>query len=147
MSDSEINDDNLSDTPNDATSPRRRAEKKQGGGADKDGRGLKGGVDGVAGTGGSSGAGSVRAPVEGMGSLSGISPELDADDAPMPGTIGKGKAGSRDRQMSDGGLPGRTRGPDGETVPNQHGGGKKGQKGQRDGHVSDGTQDGPKRSQ
>lgn len=141
MSDEQINYEDVSDIPNDAISPRRRAEKQKGGGADRDNKSFKSGVDGIAGTGGSSGAGSVRAPVEGMGSLSGISPEFsdDEDDAPMPGTIGKGKAGSRDRQMSDGGLPGRTRGPDGETIPNQQGG-KKGQKGQRDGDVSDGSQ-------
>lgn len=141
MSDEHINYEDVDDIPNDAISPRRRAEKKKGGGADKDGRSFQSGVAGIAGTGGSSGAGSVRAPVEGMGSLSGISPELEEDDAPMPGTIGKGKGAARDKQLSDGGMPGRTRGPDGETIPNQHGGGKKGQKGQRDGHVSDGTQE------
>jgi hypothetical protein len=142
MSDEDINYENVDEIPNDAISPRRRAEKKKGGGADKFGKSFESGVAGVAGTGGSSGAGSVRAPVEGMGSLSGISPNLDEDDAeaPMPGTVGKGKAGARDKQMSDGGMPGRTRGPDGETIPNQHDGGKKGQKGQRDGHQSDGTQ-------
>lgn len=140
MSDEDINYESVDDIPNAAISPRRRAEKKKGGGADKDGRSFEGGVDGIAGTGGSSGAGSVRANVEGMGSLSGLSPELDEDDAPMPGTIGKGKAAAREKQLNDGGMPGRTRGPDGETVPNQHGGGKKGQKGQRDGHVSNDTQ-------
>ncbi len=57
----------------------------------------------------------------------------------MPGSIGKGKGGSRDKQLSDGGLPGRTRGPDGETIPNQSGG-KKGQKGQRAGDVWDVSQ-------
>jgi hypothetical protein len=124
---------------NAAIEPRKRAEKKKGGGADRDGKSYESGVDGIAGVGGSSGAGGVRANVEGMGSLSGISPELDEDDAPMPGTIGKGKGAARERQLSDGGLPGRTRGPDGETIPNQQGG-KKNQKGQRDGQKSNNTQ-------
>ena len=57
----------------------------------------------------------------------------------MPGSVGKHEGGTRDMQESDGGLPGRTRGPDGETVPNQSGG-KKGQKGQRDGDQSNNTQ-------
>lgn len=125
---------------NDAISPRRRAEKKKGGGADRDNKSFEAGVDGIAGTGGSSGAGGVRAPVQGMGSLSGISPELEEGDAPMPGSVGKGKGAAREKQQSDGGLPGRTTGPNGETVPNQQGG-KKGQEGQRDGHVSNDTQD------
>jgi hypothetical protein len=136
---SEINYEDEREIPNDAISPRRRAEKKKGGGADKDGKSFESGVDGIAGTGGSSGTGSVRAPVEGMGSLSGISPELEEGEAPMPGSVGKGKGGARDKQLSDGGMPGRTRGPNGETVPSQKGG-KKGQKGQRDGDVSDGSQ-------
>jgi hypothetical protein len=141
MSDEQINYEDVNDIPVDAISPRRRAEKRKGGGADKDGKSFESGVAGVAGTGGASGAGSVRAPVEGMGSLSGIDPEFgdDEEGAPMPGSVGKGKGGARDQQLSDGGLPGRTRGPDGETIPNQQGG-KKGQQGQRDGHQSDGTQ-------
>lgn len=136
---SDINYEDEREIPNDAISPRRRAEKKKGGGADKDGKSTEGAVAGIAGTGGLSGAGSVRAPVEGMGSLSGISPELEEGEAPMPGSVGKHRGGARDKQLSDGGMPGRTRGPNGETVPNQSGG-KKGQKGQRDGDVSDGTQ-------
>jgi len=124
---------------NDKISPRRRAEKKKGGGANQHGESFESGVAGIAGTGGSSGAGGVRGSVEGMGSLSGISPELEEGDAPMPGSIGKGKGAAREQQMSDGGLPGRTTGPNGETIPNQTGG-KKGQQGQRDGHQSNKTQ-------
>lgn len=81
----------------------------------------------------------MRGAVPGMGSLSGISPELEEGEAPMPGSIGKGKGGAREGQESDGGMPSRTCGPNGETVPNQQGD-KKGQQGQRDGDVSDGTQ-------
>lgn len=124
---------------NDAISPRRRAEKKKGGGADRENKSFESGVDGVAGTGGSSGAGGVRGSVEGMGSLSGISPDLDEGDAPMPGSIGKGMGGSRELQQSDGGLPGRTTGPNGETIPNQQGG-RKDEKGQRPGHQSNKSQ-------
>ncbi|HMQ32165.1 MAG TPA: hypothetical protein PKD53_15655 [Chloroflexaceae bacterium] len=123
----------------DAISPRTRAEKKKGGGADRDNKSYEGGVAGIAGTGGSSGAGSVRANVEGMGSLSGISPDLEEGEAPMPGSIGKHRGGTRDHQMSDGGLPGKTSGTGGDTVPNQSGG-KKGQQGQRDGQKSNKTQ-------
>jgi hypothetical protein len=123
----------------DAISTRRRAEKKHGGGADRDNNSYEGGVAGVAGTGGSSGVGSVRANVEGMGSLSGISPELEEGEAPMPGSIGKHPGGTRDHQLSDGGLPGKSSGAGGDTVPSQKGG-KKGQTGQRDGHQSNKSQ-------
>ncbi len=65
----DINYEDEREIPNDAISPRRRAEKKKGGGADKDGKSFESGVDGIAGTGGSSGTGSVLAPVDGMVSL------------------------------------------------------------------------------
>jgi hypothetical protein len=129
----------MSDHENDKTSPRRRAEKKHGGGADRNDKSTESGVDNIAGTGGSSGTGSIRGSVNDLGELSGIDPELEEGDLPPPGTIGKGKGGGRTRQNSDGGMSGRTRGPDGETVPNQQGG-KKGQQGQRDGHQSNKTQ-------
>jgi hypothetical protein len=77
-----------------------------------------GAVDGIGGAGGSSGAGGVRAKVGSPGDLSGIDSVSEAD-VPPPGSVGKGKAGSRGKQMSDGGLPGKTRGDDSETVPNQ----------------------------
>ena len=77
-----------------------------------------GAVDGIGGAGGSSGTGSVRAKVGATGDISGIDATPESD-VPAPGSVGKGKAGSRDRQMSDGGLRGKTRGDDSETVPNQ----------------------------
>jgi hypothetical protein len=77
-----------------------------------------GAVDGIGGAGGSSGTGSVRAKVNAVGDVSGID-AVDERDVPAPGSIGKGKAGSRGKQMSDGGLSGKTRGDDSETVPNQ----------------------------
>jgi hypothetical protein len=77
-----------------------------------------GAVDGIGGAGGSSGTGSVRAKVRAVGDISGIDAVNEAD-VPAPGSVGKGKSGSRTRQMSDGGLSGRTRGDDSETVPNQ----------------------------
>jgi hypothetical protein len=77
-----------------------------------------GAVDGIGGAGGSSGAGGVRAKVGSPGDISGIDAVSEAD-IPAPGSVGKGKAGSRGRQMSDGGLSGKTRGDDSETVPNQ----------------------------
>jgi len=78
-----------------------------------------GAVDGIGGAGGSSGTGSTRAKVREVGDISGIDAGLSPDDLPAPGSIGKGKSGSRARQMSDGGLSGKTRGEDSETVPNQ----------------------------
>jgi hypothetical protein len=129
----------MSHNDNDAISPRRRAEKKRGGGADKHDKSTESGVDNIAGTGGSSGTGSIRGSVGGLGDLSGIDPELSEDEIPPPGTIGKGKGGSRTGQESGAGMSGRTRGPNGETVPKQQGG-KKGQQGQRDGHQSNKTQ-------
>jgi len=78
-----------------------------------------GAVDGIGGAGGSSGTGSTRAKVGQLGDISGIDLGLSPDDVPAPGSVGKGKGGSRSRQMSDGGLSGKTRGPDSETIPNQ----------------------------
>jgi hypothetical protein len=77
-------------------------------------------VDGIGGAGGSSGTGSVRAKATAVGDISGID-AVDDGDVPAPGSVGKGKAGSRARQMSDGGLSGQTRGSASETVPNQEG--------------------------
>jgi hypothetical protein len=59
-----------------------------------------------------------------VGDVSGI----DAIDGavPAPGSVGKGKAGSRTRQMSDGGMSGQTRGSASESVPNQEGADQKG---------------------
>ena len=75
------------------------------------------GVDGIAGTGGSSGTGSVRTDVpDELGQVSGITPDVDV---PPPGSVGKHPGGTRDLQQNDGGLSGKTRGPDSETMPNQ----------------------------
>lgn len=79
-----------------------------------------GAVDGIGGAGGSSGTGSVRAKARAVGDISGID-AVDESDVPAPGSLGKGKAGSRTRQMSDGGLSGQTRGAASESVPNQEG--------------------------
>jgi hypothetical protein len=86
--------------------------------------GGRGAVEGIGGAGGSSGAGGVRAKARDVGDISGIDAVSDAE-VPAPGSLGKGKSGSRARQMSDGGLSGRTRGDDGETVPNQESAGQK----------------------
>jgi hypothetical protein len=77
-----------------------------------------GAVDGIGGAGGSSGTGGVRAKARAVGDISGIDAVSD-QDVPAPGSVGKGKSGSRTRQMSDGGMSGKTRGDDSETVPNQ----------------------------
>jgi hypothetical protein len=75
------------------------------------------GIDGIAGTGGSSGAGSVRTDVPNeLGDVSGITPDVNV---PQPGSRGKHPGGTRDMQSNDGGMPGKTRGPDSESVPNQ----------------------------
>jgi hypothetical protein len=84
-----------------------------------------GAVDGIGGAGGSSGTGSTRAKARELGDISGIDAGLSPDDVPAPGSVGKGKAGSRTRQMSDGGLSGKTRGGDSETIPNQESAGQK----------------------
>src|SRR5689334_21484693 len=58
------------------------------------------GVDGIAGTGGSSGTGSVRTDVpDRLGDVSGITP--DDVDVPPPGTQGKHPGGTRDMQSND----------------------------------------------
>lgn len=98
------------------------------------------GIAGIAGTGGSSGTGSARGQARALGDISGIDPEIDEAEIPPAGSIGKGKSAARTRQQSDGGLPGRTRGPDGETVPNQKSPSRKGEEGQRPGHQSRGDQ-------
>jgi hypothetical protein len=95
--------------------PDREAGRKDSG----TGNASVGAIDGIGGAGGSSGTGSSRAKVRQVGDISGISAGLSPDDLPAPGSIGKGKAGSRTRQMSDGGLSGKTRGADSETIPNQ----------------------------
>jgi hypothetical protein len=77
-----------------------------------------GAVDGIGGAGGTSGAGGVRVKVREVGDISGID-AADDGDVPPPGSVGKGKGGSRTRQMSDGGLSGQTRGSASESVPNQ----------------------------
>lgn len=103
---------------------RRDAPKEQRTTGRKDsgtGNSSDSGVDGIAGTGGSSGAGSTRTRVRAVGDVSGIDAELEAESVPVPGSIGKGKSGARDKQASDGGLSGKTRGPDDETTPNQSG--------------------------
>jgi hypothetical protein len=95
----------------------RRPAKRNDAGS---GSASTGAVDGIGGTGGSSGTGSVRAKARAIGDISGIEAVDDAD-VPAPGSLGKGKAGSRTRQMSDGGLSGQTRGSASESVPNQEG--------------------------
>jgi hypothetical protein len=76
-----------------------------------------GAVDGIGGVGGSSGTGGVRAKAREIGDVSGIDAELDPDEVPVPGSAGKGVA--RSRQLNDSGRPGKTRGDDSETIPNQ----------------------------
>jgi hypothetical protein len=95
----------------------QRPAKRKDAGAGSDSVGA---VDGIGGAGGASGAGSVRAKVRAVGDISGID-AVDDGDVPAPGSVGKGKAGSRTRQMSDGGLSGQTRGAASESVPNQEG--------------------------
>src|SRR5690242_5622677 len=107
-------DNNQCDRPS-RDDDRREAKRKDTGAGNK----SVGAVDGLGGAGGSSGAGSVRAPARELGAVSGIDPDLSEDEVPAPGSIGKGKGGSRTRQMSDGGLSGKTRGDDSETIPNQ----------------------------
>ncbi|HEU5100563.1 MAG TPA: hypothetical protein VFU22_16150 [Roseiflexaceae bacterium] len=97
----------------DDTEERREAKRKDSGA----GNASVGAVDGIGGTGGASGTGGVRAKARAIGDVSSI--EADEVDMPAPGSIGKGKSGSRTRQMSDGGLRGKTRGDDSETIPNQ----------------------------
>jgi hypothetical protein len=99
---------------NDDQAEQREAKRKDSGA----GNASVGAVDGIGGAGGASGTGSVRAKVREIGDISGIDAVDDAD-VPAPGSVGKGKSGSRTRQMSDGGLSGKTRGDDSETVPNQ----------------------------
>jgi hypothetical protein len=95
-------------------SEQREAGRK---GSDR-GHDSVGAVDGIGGAGGSSGTGGVRAKARAVGDVSGIE-DVSDNQVPAPGSVGKGKSGSRARQVSDGGLRGRTRGDDGETVPNQ----------------------------
>jgi hypothetical protein len=95
--------------------PDREAGRKDSGA----GNASVGAVDGIGGAGGSSGTGSTRAKAREVGDISGIDAGLSPDDVPAPGSVGKGKGGSRTRQMSDGGLSGKTRGADSETIPNQ----------------------------
>jgi hypothetical protein len=78
------------------------------------------GVDGIAGTGGSSGTGSVRSDVpDQLGQVSGIIPDIPEEEIPPPGSVGKHPGGTRNMQSSDGGMSGKTHGPDSESVPNQ----------------------------
>ncbi|HJZ46944.1 MAG TPA: hypothetical protein VKE41_07245 [Roseiflexaceae bacterium] len=93
---------------------RREAKRKDSGA----GNASVGAVDGIGGAGGGSGTGSVRAKVRAVGDISGID-AVDDTEVPAPGSVGKGKSGSRTQQMSDGGLGGKTRGEDSETIPNQ----------------------------
>ncbi len=93
----------------------QRPAKRKDAGSDNSSVGA---VDGIGGAGGSSGTGSVRAKANAVGDISGIAAVDDAD-VPEPGSLGKGKAGSRKRQMSDGGMTGQTRGSASESVPNQ----------------------------
>ena len=102
------------DRPSKDDSERREAGRKDTGAGSKSDV-----IAGIGGTGGSSGTGSVRASPHELGDISGIDAGLAPDEVPPPGSIGKGKSGSRTRQMSDGGLSGKTRGDDSETVPNQ----------------------------
>jgi hypothetical protein len=72
-------------------------------------------VDGIGGT---AGAGSVRAKPERVGDISGI-PAETTEEMPMPGSVGKGKSGARHGQMNDGGLSGKLKGTNTDSVPNQ----------------------------
>jgi hypothetical protein len=104
--------------PADDTKQRDGTQRPAGRKDSSGGNASVGAVDGIGGAGGSSGTGSVRAKVGSPGDISGID-AVEETDVPAPGSVGKGKAGSRGRQMSDGGLSGKTRGDDSETVPNQ----------------------------
>jgi hypothetical protein len=106
--------DNTRKSPPSEDTDRRPAGRKDQGA----GNASVGAVDGIGGAGGSSGAGSVRAKAREVGDVSGIE-AVPESAVPAPGSVGKGKAGSRGKQMSDGGMSGRTRGDDYETVPNQ----------------------------
>lgn len=96
---------------------RREAKRKDAGA----GAGNQpGAISGIGGVGGSSGAGGVTATPRGVGDISGIGADLRPEDIPMPGsTTPHGPGHGRDGQMSDGGMPGKTRGAASETVPNQ----------------------------
>lgn len=111
--------DNTRKSPPDEDTDRHPAGRKD----QSAGNSSVGAVDGIGGAGGSSGTGSVRAKAREVGDISGID-AVNESDVPAPGSIGKGKAGSRGRQMSDGGLSGKTRGDDSETVPNQESAGQ-----------------------
>jgi hypothetical protein len=107
----------------DRNRPQRDDESEQRPAKRKDtasGSASVGAVDGIGGAGGSSGTGSVRAKARAVGDISGIE-AIDDADVPAAGSLGKGKAGSRTRQMSDGGMSGQTRGSASESVPNQEG--------------------------
>ena len=85
-------------------------------------------IDGVGGTGGSSGAGAVKLPTDAIGDISGIDvPEPAPQERAVSGTVPDYK-----QSMDDGGMPGKTRGPASETIPNAD---------------DDLPSDGPKRSQ
>lgn len=71
-------------------------------------------IDGIGGTGGSSGAGATRAVTDEPGDVSGIDvPEPAPHERAVSGTVSDYK-----KSLSDGGLRGKTRGPDSETIPN-----------------------------
>jgi len=106
-------DNTRKNDPSEDTDQRPAGRKDQGAG-----NASVGAVDGIGGAGGSSGTGSVRAKAREVGDISGIEAVDDAE-VPAAGSVGKGKAGSRTRQMSDGGMSGQTRGSASETVPNQ----------------------------
>jgi hypothetical protein len=107
-------DKNRDDRATDDTERREAGRKDTGAGNEQ-----AGAVDGIGGAGGSSGTGSVRAKARNVGDISGIDAELGPEDVPVPGSTGKGVA--RSRQSNDGGMPGKTRGDDSETIPNQEG--------------------------
>jgi hypothetical protein len=112
-----VADKNRDDRATDDTERREAGRKDTGAGNEQ-----AGAVDGIGGAGGSSGTGSVRAKARNVGDISGIDAELGPDEVTVPGSTGKGGATSaRSRQSSDGGMPGKTRGDDSETIPNQEG--------------------------
>ena len=97
-------------TKRDAEAERREAGRRDTG----TGNAGPGAVDGLGGAGGASGTGGVREQAGALGDPANLD---QGERRPAPGSAGKGI--SQRGQANDGGLSGRTRGPDGETVPNQ----------------------------
>lgn len=79
-------------------------------------------IDGLGGASGASGASGVRETPGYIGEVSGIDPELDSDEIPMPGSTGR--AGPDDARAGhrEGGMSGKNRGNSTDTEPSRSGG-------------------------